>query len=95
MGGRVERPRWFYPAMRAMIMLELGDGERTLDFVNSLGWARNLTIDEQYGVVVVSPSKSLYVIRVEGDVVTIAALHSEGGDRIAGVYPDAPIGSTR
>ena len=53
---------------RTLITLELLGNENTLGFVKQVEGLKDLDIDEEYGLVLISPKKHLYVIRVNGPV---------------------------
>jgi hypothetical protein len=53
---------------RTLITLELLGNDNTLGFVKQVEGLKDLDIDEEYGLVLISPKKHLYVIRVNGPV---------------------------
>ena len=74
-----------------LIKLQLIPPENTLDHVRHMRGLGDLDIDQDYGIVSISPKRNLYVTRVRGeiDVDRIRAL-----PEVKGVYGDlhvAPI----
>ncbi len=64
--------KWF------LITLHLLPGENTLQHVKQLPGLEDLDIDENYGLVIISPKRNLYTIRVSGDI---------GADKLRSVQP--------
>lgn len=54
--------------MRYLVTLQLESPNNSLEYVKQLSGIRDLEIDEDYGIVPISPKRNLYVIRVTGDV---------------------------
>jgi hypothetical protein len=54
--------------MNYLITLHLSPPHNSLDYVKTLDGIKDLNIDEDYGLVLISPKQNLYVIRVSGDV---------------------------
>ena len=79
-------------SMRYLITLRLTPADRTLEHAQSLLEPLGLGVDAQYGLVMISPKRSIFVVRVEGDIneETLTAL-----PEVVGVHGDpkiAPIG---
>lgn len=77
---------------RFMIKLYLQPGENTMQQVKQLPGLEKLDIDTDYGLILISPKRNLYTIRVSGDI-DIDRLMSKQL-KIKGIYPDikgAPI----
>jgi hypothetical protein len=73
----------------SLITLHLLPGENTLDYVKQLLQNENLDIDDDYGLVVISPKRNLYTIRVSGDIDTKRLLKRQ--PKVEGIYADAKI----
>jgi hypothetical protein len=78
--------------MRYLITLRLTPADSSLDHAQHLLKPFGLRVDAQYGLVLISPKRSLYVVRVEGDIeeAALSAL-----PEVVGVHGDpkiAPIG---
>ncbi len=54
--------------MPGLITLELLAPDNTLEYVCALPVLKELSVDRDYGLVLVSPRRNLYVIRVDGDL---------------------------
>ncbi|NEO20250.1 MAG: hypothetical protein F6J94_27420 [Moorea sp. SIO1F2] len=54
--------------MRYLITLNLPPPNNSLEFVKQLDGIKDLEIDEDYGLILISPKRDLYVIRVSGDM---------------------------
>ncbi len=54
--------------MQYLITLHLQPPNNSLEYVKQLSGIRELEIDENYGLVLISPKRDLYVIRVSGDI---------------------------
>ncbi|NEO64866.1 MAG: hypothetical protein F6J98_32505 [Moorea sp. SIO4G2] len=54
--------------MRYLITLNLPPPNKSLEFVKQLDGIKDLEIDEDYGLILISPKRDLYVIRVSGDM---------------------------
>ena len=54
--------------MRHLITLKLTPSEATLQHARELLQPLGLTVDVAYGLVIISPKRGLYVVRVEGEV---------------------------
>ena len=52
--------------MPGLITLELLAPDNTLDYVCALPVLKDVVVDREYGLVLVSPKRNLYVIRVDG-----------------------------
>ena len=80
--------------MRYLITLHLLHDENTLQCVKQLPGLNELKIDEDYGLVPISPKRNLYTIRVLGDLDSDKLMSMQ--PKVKGVYPDirvAPIKS--
>jgi hypothetical protein len=64
-------------------------GENTLDYVKQLFQHENLDIDEGYGLVVISPKRNLFTIRVFGDIDAKKLQNRQ--PKIDGIYGDVRI----
>jgi hypothetical protein len=78
--------------MRYLITLNLPPPNNSLEYVKQLDGIKDLEIDEDYGLVLISPKRDLYVIRVSGDIdsqklMTIQPL-------VKGVHGDLKIAPT-
>lgn len=73
----------------SLITLHLLPGENNLDYVKQLLQNENLDIDDGYGLVVISPKRNLYTIRVSGDIDTNKLLKRQ--PKVEGIYADAKI----
>lgn len=81
---------------RYLVTLHLLPGENTLEYVRELRGLKELKIDEEYGLVLISPTRNLYTIRVSGDIDSDELMSVQ--PKVKGVYGDvriAPIGTTR
>ena len=74
--------------MPALITLELHPPEDTLAFACGLPVLRDVDIDREYGLVLVSPRRRLYVLRVNGDIDRQALLRDP---RVKAVHGDTRI----
>jgi hypothetical protein len=54
--------------MRYLITLSLLPHESSLEFVKQFPGFEEIEIDEDYGLVLISPKRNLYTIRVLGDL---------------------------
>jgi hypothetical protein len=54
--------------MQHLITLHLEPPNNSLEYVKQLPGIKDLEIDENYGLVLISPKRNLYVIRVSGDI---------------------------
>ena len=54
--------------MRYLITLKLAPFEATLAHARKLLEPLGLTVDIAYGLIIISPKRSLYVVRVEGEI---------------------------
>ena len=80
--------------MRYLITLRLAPADATLKHAQTLLEPLGLSIDTRYGLVAISPKRSLFVVRVEGEV-NEDALNALA--EVVGVHGDikiAPIGNT-
>jgi len=81
---------------RYLVTLHLLPGENTLEYVRELRGLKDLKIDEEYGLVLISPTRNLYTIRVSGDIDSDKLMSVQ--PKVKGVYGDvriAPIGTDR
>jgi hypothetical protein len=78
--------------MRYLITLRLTPADRTFEHAQKLLEPFGLRADAQYGLVLISPKRSLFVVRVEGDIKDEAL---RALPEVVGVHGDpkiAPIG---
>lgn len=78
--------------MTYLITLYLKPPDNTLQFVKRLSWTKNLMIDDQYGLILISPKRSLYTIRVTGELPS-SQLLTQYPDVIKGIHADVRIES--
>ena len=86
MGHEQRRDDYF---VRTLITLRLHEHENTLQFVQQLPGIHELNIDEEYGLVLISPKRNLYTIRVS-DTVNAEGLISIQ-PKVEGVYGDTRV----
>ena len=74
--------------MRYLITLKLTSKDSTFEHAQSLLKPLGLRVDAHYGLVMISPKRSLFVVRVEGDIdkKALSAL-----PQFVGVYGDPKI----
>jgi hypothetical protein len=72
-----------------MITLQLSADESNLEYVRGLPGINDLEIDEDYGLVLISPKRKLYTIRASGDVNSEKLISIQ--PKIKGVYGDSKI----
>lgn len=70
---------------RFLIKLYLLPNESTIQFVKQLPGLKEIEIDEDYGLVVISPKRNLYVVRVSGDIDSDKLMSIQ--PKVKGVYP--------
>jgi len=75
--------------MRYLITLQLLTGENTLESVKKLPGLKELKIDEDYGLVLISPKRNLYTIRVSGDLDSDTLMSVQ--PKVKGVYADVKV----
>ena len=75
--------------MRHLITLHLQSDETTLQRVKQLPGLKELQIDEEYGLVLISPKRSLYTIRVSGDLDSKKLMAAQ--PKVKGVYGDVKV----
>ncbi len=73
----------------SLITLHLLPGENTLKYIRQLPGLEKLDIDENYGLVLISPKRNLYTIRVSGDIDSDKLLSMQ--PKVKGIYPDVKI----
>lgn len=75
--------------MRTLVTLKLLEHENSLQFVQQLPGLTELEIDKDYGLVLISPKRKLYTIRVKGvvDAERLMSIQS----KVEGVYGDARV----
>ena len=76
--------------MSYLITLYLLPPQNTLEFIKSLPWAKELTIDIEYGLVLISPRKSLYTIRAKSEH-DLFPLLDDYPEIIKGIHGDVRI----
>ncbi len=75
--------------MRYLITLQLLTDENTLESVKTLPGLKELKIDEDYGLVLISPKRNLYTIRVSGDLDSDTLMSVQ--PKVKGVYADVKV----
>lgn len=75
--------------MRYLITLQLLTGENTLESVKKLPGLKELKIDEDYGLVLISSKRNLYTIRVSGDLDSDTLMSVQ--PKVKGVYADVKV----
>ncbi len=78
--------------MTYLVTLTLNQNERTLAFVRKIFLdAKDVTVDDDYGVVTISPKRNLYAIRVSSvDPDGVRSIETEISE-VEGVYEDSSI----
>ena len=76
--------------MRYLITLHLLPPLSSFEEVKRLPVLEGLAFDEEYGLVLISPKRNLYTIRVEGEIDPVQ-LQAKDPDLIRGVYGDIKI----
>ncbi len=76
--------------MKTLITLQLPPPKNTLEYIKKQRWLNDLTLDEEYGLVLLSPKIDLYTIRVTGNIDS-KKLKKDYPDIIKGVYGDIKI----
>lgn len=73
----------------SLVTLQLDPPHNTLAYVQQLAGLQGVTIDTDYGLVLINPTRSLYVVRVMGpvDAAQLMAQHPE----VKGVHGDVNI----
>lgn len=74
---------------RFLITLNLLPSENTLQHVKQLTGLKELDIDVDYGLVVISPKHNLYTIRATGDIDTNKLLSIQ--PKVKGIFADTKI----
>lgn len=74
---------------RSMVKLELEPGEASLSHVRGLEGIKDLNVDEDFGLICISPKRRLYTIRIDGNVDrdTLMAVQP----RVKGVYGEMKV----
>lgn len=75
--------------MKYLITLELLPNENELQAVKEMNGLKTLDIDESYGLVLISPKRNLYTIRVAGRVDADELMTQQS--KVKGVYPDVRV----
>lgn len=75
--------------MRYLITLHLPPPRDTLQQVKQFPELKGVEIDEDYGLVLISPKRHLYTIRVTGPLDADKLM--AGQPEVKGVYPDVKI----
>ena len=78
--------------MRYLITLRLSPNDTTLEHAQALLEPLGLCVDVHYGLVTISPKRSLFVVRVEGDIDEVV-LNSLS--EVMGVHGDVKIAPIR
>ncbi|MCK4486769.1 MAG: hypothetical protein KAU38_08425 [Desulfobacterales bacterium] len=74
---------------RYLVTLHLLPDENTMEYVKQLHGIRELKLDEDYGLVLISPKRNLYTIRVSGDIDPDNLMSIQ--PKVKGVYADVKI----
>lgn len=74
---------------KSLITLDLLPGENTMKHVKQFSGLEKLDIDEDYGLVVISPKRNLYVIRVSGEIDIDRLMSMQ--PKVKGVYADLKV----
>lgn len=74
---------------RYLITLQLSPQENSLEYVKGLPGLKELEIDENYGLILISPKRSLYTIRVSGDIDADTLISLQ--PKVKGVHGDPKI----
>ncbi len=74
---------------RFLITLHLTTGENTLHHVKQLSGLEGVDIDEDYGLVAISPKRNLYTIRVSGNIDAEKLISIQ--PKVKGIYADVNI----
>ena len=78
--------------MRYLITLNLSPPNNSLEYVKQLDGIKDLEIDEDYGLVLISQKRDLYVIRVSGDIDSQKLMEIQ--PLVKGVHGDIKIAPT-
>jgi hypothetical protein len=70
---------------RFLIKLHLLENENTIQFVEQLPGLKEIEIDEDYGLNLISLKRNLYVVRVLGDIDPDKLMSTQ--PKVKGVYP--------
>lgn len=76
--------------MKTLITLYLPPPKNTLEYVKTLPWLNDLTLDEKFGLVLISPKQDLYSICVKGKF-NCRKLKTDYSDIIKGIHGDVKI----
>jgi len=76
-----------------MIKLKLKPGEDSLEFVKGLEGIKDLYIDEDYGLICISPRRRLYTITIIGNIDREHLMDIQ--PRVQGVYGQVKISAIR
>ncbi len=71
---------------KSLVTLYLLPGENTMEYVKQLPGLEKLDIDKDYGLVVISPKRNLYTIRVLGEIDAEKLMSTQ--PKVKGVYVD-------
>lgn len=74
---------------RFLVTLFLQPGENTLQHIKQLPGLEDLDIDEDYGLVAISPKRNLYTVRVRGDIDADRLLSIQ--PKVKGIFADAKV----
>jgi hypothetical protein len=78
---------------RFLITLYLLPNENTIQFVKQLPGFKEIEIDEDYGLIVISPKRNLYVVRVSGDIDPDKLMSIQ--PKVKGVHTDVKVVPTK
>ena len=75
--------------MHYLITLQLQSPNNSLEYVKQLAGFKDVEIDETYGLVLISPKRNLYVIRVSGDLDADQLMSTQ--PEVKGVHRDVKV----
>lgn len=87
--GRLDNNSRGLNVKRSLITLHLQPDENRLQDIKQLSGLEELDIDEEYGLVVISPKRNLYTIRVLGDLDAEKLMSIQ--PKVKGVYADLRV----
>lgn len=74
---------------RYLVTLHLSPGENTLQHVKQLPGLNEVKIDEDYGLIAISPKRNLYTIRVSGEIDANRLMSLQ--PKVKGIFADVKI----
>lgn len=87
--GRLDHNLRGLNVKRSLITLHLQPDENRLQDIKQLLGFENLNIDDEYGLVAISPKRNLYTIRVSGDLDAEKLMSIQ--QKVKGVYTDLKV----